>query len=65
METETIIVKMNEVHTDWKINRELLCEITPENICECSKEKLDELQAELQEQCNKAVKDLVEEYFKE
>ena len=56
---------MNEVHTDWKINRELLCEITPENICECSKEKLDELQAELQEQCNKAVKDLVEEYFKE
>ena len=64
METETITVKMSETHTDWEISREALGEITPENICECSKEKLDELQAELQEQCNKAVKDLVKEYFK-
>lgn len=55
---------MAEARTDWEISREALGEITPENICKCSEEKLDELQAELQEQCNKAVKDLVEEYFK-
>lgn len=34
---------MAESHTDWKISREALGEITPENIYECSKEKLDEL----------------------